>query len=131
LERAIHDTRVTVETGVRVESEDIDDGWDVVVVATGANRPSVSSFGFNWEVTNGFDVFDGAPVGEDVLLFNDNRWVIAHQVAEAILDQGSDLQIVTRDHYPGFRTEQANLPGFVASLQAHGADFLGNSALSW
>jgi 2,4-dienoyl-CoA reductase (NADPH2) len=36
--------------------------------------------------------------------------------------------MVSTDHYPGFRTEQPNLPGFVAALQAQGATFTGNHA---
>lgn len=129
LERAVRDTDVTVETGVRVEADELGSEWDVVVIATGADRPDVASLGYEGEVINGFEVLDGASVGDDVLLYDDNRWVIAHQVAEAILDQGSDLEVATRDHYPGFETEQANLPGFVAALQARGTDFLGNHAL--
>jgi 2,4-dienoyl-CoA reductase (NADPH2) len=129
LERAVRDADVTVETGVRVEADELGSEWDVIVIATGADRPDVASLGYEGEVINGFDVLDGASVGDDVLLYDDNRWVIAHQVAEAILDQGSDLEVATRDHYPGFETEQANLPGFVAALQARGTDFLGNHAL--
>jgi 2,4-dienoyl-CoA reductase (NADPH2) len=129
LERAVRDAGVTVETGARVDPEDVGSEWDVVVVATGADRPDVSSYGFEGDVVDGFDVLDGATVDDDVLLFDDNRWVIAHQVAAAVLDRGSNLEIATRDHYPGFQTEQANLPGFVAALQARGADFLGNHAL--
>lgn len=129
LERAVRDADVTVETGVQVEADELGSEWDVVVVATGAERPDVSSLGYEGEVANGFDVLDGESVGDDVLLYDDNRWVITHQVAEAVLDQGSDLEVATRDHYPGFQTEQANLPGFVAALQARGTDFLGNHAL--
>lgn len=129
LKRSLRDAGVTVETGVRVDADGLGSEWDAVVVATGANRPDASSLEHEGEVVDGFDVLDGATVGDNVFLYDDNRWVIVHQVAEAILDQGSDLEIATRDHYPGFRTEQANLPGFVAALQARGTDFLGNHAL--
>lgn len=129
LERKVRDGGVTVETGTRVDPEGIGPEWEVVVVATGAQPPDISSYDFEGDVVNGFDVLNGATVGEDVLLFDDNRWVITHQVAERVLDQGGDLEIATRDHYPGFQTEQPNLPGFVAALQARGTDFLGNHAL--
>jgi 2,4-dienoyl-CoA reductase (NADPH2) len=43
-----------------------------------------------------------------------------------LLERGASVEMVTGDHYPGFRTEQPNLPGFVAALQAGGATFTGN-----
>jgi 2,4-dienoyl-CoA reductase (NADPH2) len=126
LERAVRDGGVTVETGVEVRADDVEDDWDVVVVATGATRPDVSGE-FEGPVVNAFDVLDGtADVGESALLFDENRWVITMQTGLALLDRGASLEMVTTDHYPGFETEQPNLPGFVAALQAGGAEFTGN-----
>jgi len=127
LVRAVEAADVTVETGRTVTAETLEPDWDVVVVATGATRPTVPEF--DGEVVDAFDVLDGASVGEDVLLYDDNRWVVTHQTANALLGQGADLEIATRDHYPGFKTEQPNLPGLVAALQAQGATFTGNHAL--
>lgn len=124
---AVERADVSVKTGTRVTAEDVDPHWDVVVVATGATRPTVPEF--EGSVVDGFEVLDGASVGDDVLLYDENRWVITHQTAAAVLDRGANLEMVTRDHYPGFRTEQSNLPGLVAALQARGAEFTGNHAL--
>ncbi|MFT4922040.1 MAG: 2,4-dienoyl-CoA reductase-like NADH-dependent reductase (Old Yellow Enzyme family) [Haloarculaceae archaeon] len=125
--RDVEASTVTVETGTEVTAEGVSSEWDVVIVATGATRPELPKT--EGEVVDAFDVLDGTEVGEDVLLYDDNRWVLTHQTANRLLAQDVDLEIVTRDHYPGFRTEQANLPGLVAALQAQGATFTGNHAL--
>jgi 2,4-dienoyl-CoA reductase (NADPH2) len=132
LSRASEDLRATVEeAGVAVEldapvaADDLAPTWDAVVVATGATRPDVADQ-FEGEVVNAFDVLEGASVGDDVLLFDENRWVITMQTGLELLGRGATVEMVTGDHYPGFRTEQPNLPGFVAALQAQGATFTGN-----
>jgi len=92
---------------------------------------------FEGDVVNAFDVLRDASgaadsevdVGDDVLLFDDNRWVITVQTGLELLDRAESVEMVSRDHYPAFRTEQPNLPGFVAALQARGATFTGNRAL--
>ncbi|MFD1600184.1 FAD-dependent oxidoreductase [Halobellus rarus] len=125
LEAAVSEADVTVELESPVVADDVDSSWDAVVVATGATQPETGDR-FAGEVVNAFDVLSGAPVGEDVLLFDENRWVITVQAGLEILSRGSSLEMVSGDHYPAFRTEQPNLPGFVAALQAQGATFTGN-----
>lgn len=125
LEVAVREAGVTVELGSPVVADEVGDSWDAVVVATGATRPDTSDR-FEGEVVNAFDVLDGADVGDDVLLFDENRWVITIQTGLEMLGRGASVEMVTSDHYPAFRTEQPNLPGFVAALQAQGAEFTGN-----
>jgi 2,4-dienoyl-CoA reductase-like NADH-dependent reductase (Old Yellow Enzyme family)/thioredoxin reductase len=125
LETAVEAAGVTVELDSPVAAEEVDHSWDAVVVATGATRPEVGDR-FDGEVVNAFDVLEGAEVGEDVLLFDENRWVITVQAGLEVLGRGASLEMVSSDHYPAFRTEQPNLPGFVAALQAQGATFTGN-----
>lgn len=109
-----------------VTPDDVEDTWDVVVVATGATRPDAGEYGFEGEVIEAMDVLEGAEVGEEVLLFDDNRWVITMQTGLELTARAESVEMVSTDHYPGFRTEQANLPNFVAALQATGARFTGN-----
>ncbi|MFD1565828.1 FAD-binding protein [Haloarchaeobius amylolyticus] len=129
LEAAVIDAGVTVELETPVTAADVDPSWDAVVVATGATPPDVDEYDFEGEVVNAFDVLTGAEVGEDVLLFDDNRWVITIQTGLELLSRDQDVEMVSRDHYPGFRTEQPNLPEFVAQLQRRGATFTGNHTL--
>lgn len=126
LESAVRDADVDVQLATPVVAEDVDTTWDAVVVATGAKLPDTSTYGFEGDVVNAFDVLDGADVGEDVLLFDENRWVVTMQVGLELLSRADSVEMVSGDHYPGFRTEQPNLPGFVATLQARGATFTGN-----
>lgn len=126
LEAAAREAGVDIELETRVAVDDVDSSWDVVVVATGAVRPDTSTYDFEGVVVNAFDVLRGADVGDNVLLFDENRWVITVQTGLELLDRAESVEMVTTDHYPGFRTEQPNLPGFVAALQAQGAEFTGN-----
>lgn len=126
LEAAVRDAGVDIELESAVRADDVDPSWDAIIVATGANRPDTSTYDFDGETTNAFDVLDGEAIGDDILLFDENRWIITVQTGLEILGRGASVEIVTSDHYPGFRTEQPNLPGFVAALQAQGADFTGN-----
>lgn len=128
LEAAAREAGVTVELETAVSADDVEQSWNAVVVATGATRPEVEDQ-FEGEVVNAFDVLEGADVGEDVLLFDDNRWVITVQTGLELLGRGASVEMVSSDHYPAFRTEQPNLPGFVAALQAQGAIFTGNHTI--
>ncbi|MFW5956374.1 MAG: FAD-dependent oxidoreductase [Halorhabdus sp.] len=125
LEAAARDAGVTIELESPVSADDVDRSWDAVVVATGATRPDTADR-FEGDVVNAFDVLDGAEVGDDVLLFDENRWVVTVQTGLDLLGRGASVEMVSSDHYPAFRTEQPNLPGFVAALQAQGATFTGN-----
>ncbi|MHC3438623.1 oxidoreductase [Natrialbaceae archaeon A-gly3] len=129
LEAAVNEAGVTVELETPVTAADVEPTWDAVVVATGANPPDVEEYDFDGEVVDAFDILSGAEVGEDVLLFDDNRWVITIQSGLELLSRTVDLEMVSSDHYPGFRTEQPNLPEFVAQLQRRGATFTGNHTL--
>lgn len=129
LEAAMRDAGVAVELESPVDPDDIDPTWDVVVIATGAKRPDVNAYDFEGTVVDAFDVLDGTDVGDDVLLIDDNRWVITFQTGLALATQAASLEIVATDHYPGIQTEQPNLPGFVAALQAQGVTFTGNRAV--
>jgi len=138
LEAAVHEAGVTVELEAAVSADDVGPEWDSVVVATGASRPDTSTLGFEGDVVDAFNVLErargagaleGLDLGADVLLVDDNRWVITVQTGLALLDHVESVEMVSRDHYPAFRTEQPNLPGFVAALQARGATFTGNHAL--
>lgn len=125
LEETARAAGVTVELESPVGADDVEDSYDTIVVATGAIRPDTSDK-YEGEVVNAFDVLNGANVGDDVLLFDENRWVVTVQTGLEILGRGASVEMVTTDHYPAFRTEQANLPGFVAALQSQGAKFTGN-----
>jgi 2,4-dienoyl-CoA reductase (NADPH2) len=129
LETAARDAGVALECGERVTPEAVEDDWDAVVVATGATVPDGDEAAVEGSVVSGFDVLEGAPVGDEVLVFDDNRWVIAHLVGLELAGSCETVDIATRDRYPGFRTEQPNLPGFVAALQAQGVSFTANHAL--
>jgi 2,4-dienoyl-CoA reductase (NADPH2) len=129
LETAVRAAGVDVQLESQVDPADVDPSWDAVVVATGATRPDTATYDFEGDVVNAFDVLDGAGVGEDVLLFDDNRWVITMQIGLTLLERADSVEMVATDHYPGFRTEQPNLPGFVSALQAQGARFTGNHTL--
>ncbi|WP_232701955.1 FAD-dependent oxidoreductase [Halobacterium wangiae] len=126
LEAAVREAGVDVQLDAPVAAEDVDRSWDAVVVATGATRPDTETYDFEGDVVNAFDVLAGAAVGDDVLLFDENRWVITMQVGLELLARGATVEMVSSDHYPGFRTEQPNLPGFVSALQGEGATFTGN-----
>ncbi|NHX37469.1 MULTISPECIES: oxidoreductase [Halolamina] len=125
LETAAREAGVTVELDSPVTADDVGPSWDAVVVATGATRPETGDR-FDGSVVNAFDVLEGADVGEDVLLFDENRWIVTAQTGLELLGRGASVEMVSSDHYPAFRTEQPNLPGFVAALQAQGAEFTGN-----
>lgn len=130
LETAAREAGVAIELNRRVAADDVDDDWAAVVVATGATFPDVDAeYGFVGDVVSAFDVLAGTEVGEDVLLFDENRWVVTMQTGLALLDRAESVELVADDHYPGFRTEAPNLPGFVAALQAQGAEFTGNHTL--
>lgn len=129
LETATHDAGVTVELESPVNPDDVASTWDAIVVATGASRPDMETYDFEGTVVNAFDVLEGTDVGGEVLLVDDNRWVIAFQTGLALATQAESLEIVTTDHYPGIQTEQPNLPGFITALQAQGATFTGNRAV--
>ena len=126
LETAVRDAGVTVELESPVTADDVDASWDAVVVATGATRPDLSTYDFEGDVVSAFDVLEGETVGDRALLFDENRWIITVQTGLELLARGASVEMVTSDHYPGFRTEQPNLPGFVAALQSQGAEFRGN-----
>jgi 2,4-dienoyl-CoA reductase (NADPH2) len=125
LAAAVEAAGVEVELETPVAADGVEPTWDAVVVATGANAPDVADR-FEGDVVDAVDVLEGAAVGEDVLLFDENRWVITMLTGLELLERGASVEMVTGDHYPGFRTEQPNLPGFVAALQAGGATFTGN-----
>ncbi|MFC6719884.1 FAD-dependent oxidoreductase [Natrialbaceae archaeon GCM10025810] len=129
LEAAVREAGVTVELESRVTADSIESDWDAVVVATGATRPDPDAYDFEGDVIDALDVLDGASVDGDVLLFDDNRWVIAFQTGLRLVEEATTVEVVTTDHYPGFATEQPNLPGFVAALQAGGATFKGHHTL--
>ncbi len=129
LEAAVARAGVTVELETPVTAGDVEPSWDAVVVATGATPPVLDDYGFEGEVVNAFNVLTGAEVGEDVLLFDDNRWIITIQTGLELLSRNADVEMVSTDHYPGFQTEQPNLPEFVAQLQRRGATFTGNRTL--
>ena len=126
LEAAMDEASVTVELDTPVEPDEVDPAWDAVVVATGAERPDVGGYDFEGDVVDAFDVLDGTDVDGDVLLVDENRWVITFQTGLALAAQAESLEIATTDHYPGMQTEQPNLPDFIAALQAQGATFTGN-----
>jgi 2,4-dienoyl-CoA reductase-like NADH-dependent reductase (Old Yellow Enzyme family)/thioredoxin reductase len=129
LAAAVREAGVDVQLESPVAPDDVDPSWDAVVVATGATRPDTATYDFEGDVVNAFDVLEGAEVGEDVLLFDDNRWVVTMQVGLELVARAESVEMVATDHYPGFRTEQPNLPGFVSALQAEGAQFTGNHRL--
>lgn len=129
LETAVGEADVEVELETPVAAADVEPHWDAVVVATGALRPDAGDGDYEGEVVDAFDVLEGAAVEGEVLLVDENRWVITMQVGLECLARADSVELVSTDHYPGFQTEQPNLPGFVAALQAEGATFTGNHAV--
>lgn len=130
LKADLRDSDTTVELGTEVTPDDVGTEWDAVVVATGAPLSTTGHREFSGEVIDALDVLAGnadedLTDAQDILLLDENRWVITMQAGLDLAARG-DLEIVTADHYPGFRTEQPNLPNFVAGLQAQGATFTGN-----
>lgn len=123
LETAVRAADVTVETRTEVTPETVEDSWDAVVVATGADE---GGHDFEGSVTGAYDVLGGAETGDPVLLVDHNRWVVTLQTALELAARGCTLEIVTSDHYPGFQTEQPNLPTLISQLQARGVTFTGN-----
>jgi 2,4-dienoyl-CoA reductase (NADPH2) len=65
-------------------------------------------------------------IGDDVVLIDENRWILTIQTGIDLAARSENLEIVTEDHYPGFRTEQPNLPSGIAALQANEVSFTGN-----
>ncbi|WP_256305965.1 FAD-dependent oxidoreductase [Halobellus litoreus] len=146
LRAAVEAAGVQVELDAPVSAADVEPSWDAVVVATGADAPVIPDDEYEGSVVNAFDLLaasggaglegrgersegDAVEIGDDVLLFDDNRWVITVQAGLILLDRAESVEMVSTDHYPAFRTEQPNLPGFVAALQGRGATFTGNRAL--
>jgi len=129
LETAVREADVEVELETPVAAADVEPHWDAVVVATGALRPDAGDGDYEGEVVDAFDVLEGTAVEGEVLLVDENRWVITMQVGLECLARADSVELVSTDHYPGFQTEQPNLPGFVAALQAEGATFTGNHAV--
>jgi len=126
LEAALEETDVTVELDTPVDPDDVAVTWDAVVVATGASHAEPVAETFEGPTVDAFDVLDGAAVGEDVLLVDENRWVITFQTGLELAERAESVEIASGDHYPGMQTEQPNLPGYVAALQAAGVTFTGN-----
>jgi len=122
----LRDSDATVELGTRVDADEVTDDFDAVVVATGAPLSTSERRDFVGEVIDAIDVLNGAAVDEDVLLIDENRWIVTMQTGFELAGRGVDLEIVTEDHYPGFRIEQPNLPALVAGLQAQDVTFTGN-----
>jgi hypothetical protein len=122
---SVRSTDVTIETNTPVSPEDVDSTWDVVVVATGATEGEPPD-SFGSEVLGAQEILSGTSVSNDVIVVDDNRWVITMQVGYELASRGCDVEMISSDHYPGFRTEQPNLPGFVGALQSMGVTFTGD-----
>lgn len=128
LQADLHDSDATVECGERVDADTVEQDWDAIVVATGSTVSTVGRRKFEGNVVDAVDVLQGtvSDIGDDVLLIDENRWILTIQAGIDLAARSADLEIVTEDHYPGFRTEQPNLPSGIAALQANEVSFTGN-----
>ncbi len=119
---------VTVETSVEVTPEDVDaDRWDDVVVATGAQERPPQLPGPN--VHSSWEVLRGEPVGESVIVFDENKHTGGVGVAEQLAVEGRDVSFVTTSYHPGDRLEGTNVPPFLETLYEHDVELIEHTTI--
>jgi 2,4-dienoyl-CoA reductase-like NADH-dependent reductase (Old Yellow Enzyme family)/thioredoxin reductase len=112
---------VTVELGTEVDPADVSpSAWDDVVVAIGATEQQPDLPGP--DVVRSWDALQGAPVGDSVLVFDNNKHAAGVSVAEFLATSGHDVTFVTTSYHPGDQMEGTNVPPFLETLYGHGVD---------
>ncbi|MFB6296356.1 MAG: FAD-dependent oxidoreductase [Halobacteriales archaeon] len=112
---------VAVETGVEVVPDELDHSrWDQIVVATGAREQEPDLPGEN--VHRSWDVLEGEPVDDPVLVHDKNKHAAGVGTAEQLAVDGHDVTLVTTSYHAGDRLEGSNVPPFLESLHEHGVE---------
>ena len=128
LRNQLNSRDVTVETGVEVTPEGVDAGrWDEIVVATGARERPPPLEGEN--VHRSWDVLGGEPVGDRVIVLDNNNHAAGVGVAEQLAVEGHDVTFVTTAYHPGDRMEGTNVPPFLESLYGHGVEMITHTTI--
>jgi len=114
---------VAVETGVEVTPEDVEASrWDAIVDATGAREQDPDLQGP--DVHRSWDALQGADVGDEVVVLDNNKHAGGVGVAEQLAVEGHDVTFVTTSYHPGDQLEGTNVPPFLESLYEHDVDVL-------
>jgi 2,4-dienoyl-CoA reductase-like NADH-dependent reductase (Old Yellow Enzyme family) len=114
---------ITVETGVTVLPENVNsDRWDDIVVATGAQEQEPDLAGDS--VLQSWEVLEGEPVNDPVIVFDKNKHAPGIGVAEQLAVDGHDVTFVTTSYHPGDRLEGTNVPPFLESLYEHDVEMI-------
>ncbi|WP_144926815.1 oxidoreductase [Halorubrum salsamenti] len=120
LKNQLGNREVTVVTGTEVTPADVDaDVWDDVVVAIGASEREPDLAGP--DVHRSWDVLQGEPVGDSVVVFDSNKHATGVGVAE-FLAPDHDVTFVTTSYHPGDQLEGTNVPPFLETLYRHDVD---------
>ncbi len=128
LRNQLNSRDVTVETGAEVTPEGVDAGrWDEIVVATGARERPPPLEGEN--VHRSWDVLGGEPVGDRVIVLDNNNHAAGVGVAEQLAVEGHDVTFVTTAYHPGDRMEGTNVPPFLESLYGHGVEMITHTTI--
>jgi len=98
----------------------LDEGPDVVVLATGG-LPSVGHFAGSGLATTSWDVLAGTvELGKDVLVYDENGGAAALSCAEFVAAQGAKVTIATPDRALGVELGGTNLGAHMNELYRHG-----------
>jgi 2,4-dienoyl-CoA reductase-like NADH-dependent reductase (Old Yellow Enzyme family)/thioredoxin reductase len=118
LQNQLGNRDVTVETGVEVTPDDVaTESWDAIVVATGATEREPELPGP--DVHRSWDVLRGEPVGDEVIVLDNNKHAAGVGTAEQLAVDGHDVTLVTTAYHPGDRLEGTNVPPFLETLYEH------------
>jgi len=119
---------VTVELGTEVTPEDVSPGsWDDVVVAIGASERQPDLGGP--DVHRSWDVLQGDPVGDSVVVFDNNKHAAGVSVAQFLATGGHDVTLVTTSYHPGDQMEGTNVPPFLERLYDHDVDIVTHTTI--
>jgi 2,4-dienoyl-CoA reductase-like NADH-dependent reductase (Old Yellow Enzyme family) len=104
-----------------VEAKDVlDEGPDVVVVATGG-LPNVGNFAGSDLATTSWDVLAGSvELGKDILVYDENGGAAALSCAEFAAAQGAKVTIATPDRALGVELGGTNLGAHMNELYRYG-----------
>jgi 2,4-dienoyl-CoA reductase-like NADH-dependent reductase (Old Yellow Enzyme family)/thioredoxin reductase len=119
---------VTVETGVEVTPDDVaTESWDDIVVATGATERQPELPGE--DVHRSWDVLRGEPVGDRVVVLDNNKHAAGVGLAEQLAVDGHDVTMVTTAYHPGDRLEGTNVPPFLETLYEHDVEVVTHTTI--
>lgn len=120
LARQMEILKVDVRTNTFAELDDVlAEEPDAVIIATGG-LPNVGSFAGADLATSVWDVLSGsAPVGEEVLLVDENGTASSASTAEFCADKGAQVRIITPDREFGREIGGTNLGAHMTELYSH------------